>query len=163
METYIDQLLEDLQAAARNPPAETFLDGDPRYLGLDYIEEWENAPYQPFGEVMGIDSGVFPPDDRLTDGQIEWLIDGILELWASRGLCAELPEELPLRLTYRVLIGRWNDEPIQCLARGGTVSHLTFCDCDPATCVFGAEFCECAKFIDKESKMPPREGDELPF
>lgn len=163
METYVAQLLEDLHAAARTRPAETFVDGDPKYLGLDYIEEWETASYQSFGMVMGMDGGVFPPDDRLTDGQVERLIDGILNLWASRNLCAELPEALPLRLTYRVLTGRWNGDPIQYLARG-FVTHLSFCDYDPATCVFGAEFCECAKFTDEELEMPPpREGDELPF
>ena len=132
-------------------------------MGLDYIEEWVTVPYRPFGVVIGIDDGVLPPDDRLNDGQVERLIDGILDLWASRSMCAELPEGLPLRLAYRALTGRWNGEPIQYLARG-TVTHLSFCDCDPATCAFGEEFCDCAKFTDEELEMPPpREGDELPF
>jgi len=142
METYIAQLLEDLQEGSRQLPPAPFLTGDPDYLSLDYIEEWETAPYHPFGTVMGIEGVVFPPDERLSDEQVERLSEAILALWASRNVFADLPDELPWRVAYRLLVQRWAGEPIQFLAQGMNC-HLEFCDYEPENCPFGLAYCQC--------------------
>ncbi len=76
MQTYINQLVEDLlQAAATKVPIPdyTLLHPnhhalEPQYGGmLDYIVAWETAPDEPMTKVFGIVAEAFPPPEQLSE------------------------------------------------------------------------------------------------
>jgi hypothetical protein len=180
MQKYITQLLTDLKAAQKDKPEKVdykLLHPDhpaasPEYKGyLDYIIEWETAPEWKMDDLFGIKGDAFPPLEKLNDEQINQLVDGILELWASFNIDAViLDDRISARMIYPVLVNHWKTETIQYISEG--TLHLEFCHYVEESCPWGSEYCTCKEldiepFDETNNKSNPNiqdsEGDDLPF
>jgi hypothetical protein len=154
MQTYITQLLSDLKEAQNNRPEKVDYSAlypnhpaaSPEYDGvLDHIIEWETAPEWKMDDLFEINSAVFPPVERLNEAQTALLVGGILELWASFNICADiLNDKIPVKTIYKVLVNYWKTEMVQYISEG--TLHLEFCHYDENDCPWGYEFCSCKDF-----------------
>ena len=103
----------------------------------------EETPRCTMFDHFGFEPEQFPPADKLTDEQLAELTEAILRLWAAHNFGATLPEKVPARVTYPLLIARM-DEPAM-LAEHGHIG-IEFCHYEPEECPFGAEWCGCKRF-----------------
>lgn len=147
MQTYISQLLEDLENASQNPvkiPDYKILNPNHPAIdyGLDYIVGWECAPYISMADAFGIAAEAFPPPEQLNEEQAEQLINAILKLWEVNNIIADFLEIMPPTIViYRVLRKKWQESKIQLLSEG--YLHLEFCSYEPQECPWGIDFCYC--------------------
>jgi hypothetical protein len=146
MQQYIQQLIADMRQAAVNLPAKPYYDIPPEAEGIEYVIEWENATAKPMKEWIGIAKEHFPPPDKLTDDELAVMVDEILKLWAAYNFYTDFPENLPVRIAYKVLVDFF-DKPVAWVSQGN--SHIEFCDYDPNNCPFPAAFCRCKDFADE--------------
>jgi hypothetical protein len=156
MQKYVEQLVADLDAAKANRPEKPnvrvlYPDHPALDYGLDYIAEWECAPQIPMNDLFGIDAVVFPDAERLTDAQVEQLVDAILSLWGYYNFAADVYDDVPIHLVYKALVNKWKNKPVQYVSEG--VSHLEFCDYEPERCPWGMEYCRCKDFEDDDMDM----------
>ncbi len=158
MKNYVSQLLADMKSAAKNLPStpnykDLYPDHPAHDFGLEYIVAWECTPFEPMSDIYGIKAEAFPPDDKLTDEEVAELNDGILQLWLAYNTDADIPDNAPPRLLYKVLRDAWANEEIQFFSpEMGGFSTMEFCDVEPESCRWGA-FCKCiesAKEFEKE-------------
>jgi hypothetical protein len=170
MQTYINQLLADLEAAKTrqrpeqpdygvlypNHPA-----ADPQYDGeLDYIIGWEMGNRYMPAELFGIPPEAFPASERLTSEQIVSLCDAILSLWESYHILVSFPEKADAAVLYKWLVNEWktggeNEEGFPLMEEGGHW-HLETCHYDPTDCIWG-EACTCK---DYETEIIPEQTPE---
>jgi hypothetical protein len=152
MQKYITQLLADLKTAQSNQPEKVdykllYPDhpaADPEYNDiLGHLIEWEHAPEQKMDDLFGIKIAAFPPVEKLTKTQVKALIDGILELWESFNIAADL-NEAPPEVIYKILVDYWKNKTVQYISKG-TV-HVEFCHYDVNDCQWGSEYCGCKDF-----------------
>lgn len=113
MQNYINQLLEILQETHNNLPS-------PRYMELpEEMEDlWDMIEFeksleedeQTMENIFGVPQIYFPPENRLTDEQIQQLIDGILELWHVFHYEADFRKgEFNERQQYTKLVEQWKE------------------------------------------------------
>jgi hypothetical protein len=138
MQNYVNQLIQDLAAAKDNIPppvnyALLYPDHPALDFGMDYIVEWEMAKEQSYADLFGIKAEQLPPDDRLTDEQIEQILNAINDLFYAYNIGTNENRSAPRRLFY--------NEPIQHVTEG--MITIEFCNCDPEGCIWGEEYCTC--------------------
>ena len=121
MQTYINQLLADLENAKTNQPPKVDYKllypehpaNDPLYEGMmDYMMEWDHAPEWTMNDLFGIDAVVFPPIEKLNGEQTEQLVQGILELWASFNIGADILIRASLSDEFSIANGKYFDNDI---------------------------------------------------
>jgi len=161
MQPYINQLLQDLNAAQNNlpPPKDYALlypnhpAADPQYDGeLNYIIEWEMGDEQPMEELFGISADALPPVELLTDEQAGSLCDAILNLWQAFNILADFPDKVPVKLLYRALRKYWIEEPVSYTSTGHL--HLEFCHYEPEECPWDLKYCTCKDLAEEWKKNP---------
>jgi hypothetical protein len=140
MQRYIEQLIEDLEAVAKNPPAAPFLE-PPLHLKEDpETSELALVPYKSIEEWTGIKQEVFPEINDLQGDQWGRVNEAIFKVFASLKLeLLDAPSEMPPEWLYEVLSTNW-DHPVQYLPSSGM--DLEFCTGDPMDCPYG-EYCTC--------------------
>jgi hypothetical protein len=143
MQHYLTHLIADMRQAAKNLPVKPYYDIPPEAEGIEYVIEWENAVAKPMQEWFGIAKENFPPAEKLTDDQIKLMVEEMLRLWDAYHFYPNLPENLPAKITYKVLVD-FLDKPIAWVSEGEGFVEL--CDYDPDTCPFPKEFCWCKDF-----------------
>jgi hypothetical protein len=84
----------------------------------------------------------FPPPDRLSDEQTNELVELIRRLWAAFNFGADIPEGVPAKIVYPLLLERMA-EPTMLMKYGHC--GIEFCDYNTANCPFGEAFCQCSK------------------
>ncbi len=150
MQLYVEQLIEDMQAVAKNLPPKPYYEGDESTIGIEYVLEWENNPYQKMSVIFRLEKYQFPPADKLTDAQLAQLNTAILEMWEAYHFQADYPETLPDRRLYELLRDRL-DKEAQYISEGCT--HIEFCSYEPEGCPFGEEHCWCKDHIFNDLDM----------
>lgn len=145
MHNYLAHLIADLRQAAKNLPTKPYYEIPPEAEDIEYVIEWENAEPKPMHEWFGITKENFPPPEKLTDEQLELMVGEILKLWEAYNFEADLPENLPAKIAYKVLVDYF-DKPVTWISQG--TSHIEFCDYEPENCPFPEEFCKCTDFDD---------------
>lgn len=145
MQSYLTHLIADMRRAAKNLPAKPYYDIPPEAEGIEYVIEWENAESKPMQEWFGIAKENFPPADKLTGEQTALMVKELLRLWEAYHFYPNLPENLPAKYAYKVLVD-FMDKPIAWVSEGEGFVEL--CDYDPQTCPFPKEFCWCKDFED---------------
>ena len=127
METYIKQLIEDLEAAQHIvvPP-------------LKYGDN-ENLAKTSMEQLSGLEKICFPPVEKLSHKQLQDLVNAITDFLESKKYVINLPNELPLERSYQKLLDKWTDE-IEHVESG--LSGLIFCPENPADCDM-RELCGC--------------------
>ncbi len=166
MKRYIQQLIDDLEEAAQNPPAAPFIETPPHLENLQFAAELALVPFKPIAEWTGIDEKVFPEMYLLSGDDAVRVNQAILNLLESIGVeIVDIPDDFPPELLYDILISNW-DEPVQYLASSGY--DLELCTGDPETCPYG-ELCSCSAGEDQPDDeehpgvTPVNDEDELPF
>ncbi len=166
MQEYINQLLEDIMAAHR--PATEEKSGDEPFSIEKHFEEVErwfaNDPAFTFAEHCGLKPEQFPPVERLTDEQLLIIYKAYEQLLNNWNLDADIPESLPLRRAYPILINTLH-EKVE-IVNDGFIT-IEFCPYNVPSCPFG-EYCRCKEFEEEgsdEMLMRPgkEEDDDIPF
>jgi len=164
MQKYIDQLLEDMIAVYRQPVEEKPAD-KPFSIEQHFeeVERWlASEPTYTFAEHCGLKPEQFPQVEHLTDEQLQSIYKAYQQLLYSWNLDADIPESLPLRRAYPILISTL-DHKVEIVNDGFII--IEFCSYDVPSCPF-AEHCRCEEFqteSDEMTRNPEEENDEMPF
>jgi len=152
MQKYIDQLIEDLEEAAQNPPKASFIEPPPHIEDDPVISELALVPFQTIEELTGIKQEVFPEMIDLEGGQWEQINTAIFKVFDSLNIeLVDAPSGIPPEWLYEVLTTNWQHE-VQYLPSSGM--DLELCTGDPMTCPYG-EYCECGEeWQDDEDEIP---------
>jgi len=156
MKRYIEQLIEDMRAAAIAAPPDPFdnpdLDDDEAFeMEMEETERFVNGPYQKLADIVGIDKIMLPAPERLAEGDMQKLIPEIVALLNAYHFQPEYPEKVPPLMIYQALYNIWDDDFVQ--MRFGTV-HIDFCDYDPETCPFPG-YCTLCQENEETRKLIP--------
>jgi hypothetical protein len=143
MQHYLAQLITDMRQAAENLPPKPYYEIPPEAEGIEYVIEWENATEKPMHEWIGIPKENFPPLEKLSDDELALMVNEIRNLWAAYNFHADLPENLPAKIAYKLLVDYF-DKPVAWISEG--TLHIEFCDYEPENCPFPEEFCMCKEF-----------------
>jgi len=169
MEKYVQQLVDDLREAAtkvHEPDPLWHVDGSEELEGFEDVERFLHGPLEKLSAIVGIESVVFPPAERLTEGQQATLFSEMEALLAAYFFVPDFPDGLPITLRYRLLRTHWDDEYVF-MGAGAGESHIEFCAYVVQECPFPPEFCECRRLDEEENGgMEAWESggnDELPF
>ena len=142
METYIQQLIEDFKkSASRVPDKKEYFTtinaiNDKHYDEINCCELYGNGiGRKPLGIIFGIPQEAIPPEDKLSNKQLELLYSEIEKLWNAWHFILDFPEATPMRLRYQMLYDRWNDENV--FTAVGDI-HYDFC----GGCCEGCEILE---------------------
>jgi hypothetical protein len=149
MDKYIKQLIEMMLAAYQNRPeanSKHFPDAEMENLFAD-VEAYTNGDFDMnLDEVIGIPQNVFPPEDRLSDAQIDLLVPEFEALWNHFRYHLCFPEKINNRWKY-ILMRRELGEPHYILQSENGMIHIEFCNYDANDCEFPKEFC-CGGFME---------------
>jgi len=152
MNRYIEQLIEDLEIVAKNPPAPVYFETPPHLAEAPDIAELALVPFKTIEEWTGINQEVFPIFDELHDGQWERMNEAIFKVFDSLNIkLIDAPDDMPPEMLYDVLTTNW-DAQVQYLPSTGM--DLELCSGDPMTCPYG-EYCDCGEEFD-DHELPPR-------
>ena len=156
MKKYIEQLLADLAAATQNLPPKPnykvlYPDHPAHDFGLEYIVAWECTPFQPMTELFGIAANAFPSEDKLTDEQVEKVVDAILLVWHTYNNEVIIPEDVPNRLLYTVLVHAWGNKRTQFVPLDMGRITVDCCTSEIESCPWG-EFCSCIELAAELNK-----------
>ena|SRR5690606_13599658 len=163
MHPYLPHLLADIQAAHRNiePPVITRQNTETNF---DDVIQWleNNEPQHTFGYFCGLDPVNFPPTHQLSLKDIKLVCQAFQEMMFSWNLEIDLPEQLPLPITYKMMVNSLNTKTE--IVDSGFLT-IDSCTGYAPDCIF-KEFCPCLDvwhlFEDEESASDVPD-DELPF
>lgn len=163
MEKYINYLLADIAAARVDMPAYALSGFDfeeEEFLTLE--EEVESAPRRQLADFLGLKTEWFPPADRLSEPQMQRVLNALLEALSAANFIVNFPEGLPLVLRYQILRSHLAKE-VPILQQN--TWQIDFCDYEPKDCVFGSEYCQCQlyeRWLNRlqENEEAIREEDE---
>jgi len=166
MQRYVDQLIEDLEKAAKKPHTIPYIEPPEGFDEDLFIPELALTPYKTIEEWTGIDQISFPHSFRLSDEQVSIILLAIFKLLDSFNLkLVDRTDDIPNEILYDVLVEYWSDY-VQYLPSSGF--DLEVCTGDPETCPY-LGFCNCDEDILNEDKPPSQVSDdddddsELPF
>lgn len=140
MDRYIQQLIEDLEAAAKNPPNPPYLETPPGFEEEPAIVNLGLTPYQSIEVLTGIRQEVFPEFNSLHSRHWRAVLDAIFKVFDSLKIkLVDAPKGMPKEWLYEALTSNW-DHQVQYLPEEGM--DLELCTGDPETCPYGM-FCSC--------------------
>jgi len=167
MQSYINYLLEDIEAAKRpETPFETapaIDDEDSMEAHFAEVERWlESDPQHTFGHHCGLKTEQFPPSEKLTEQQMQQVIKVFSQLMYSWNMDADIPEEVPTERRYQLLVNIV-DTKVEVINSG--MLTIDYCTGNSDGCELG-EYCPCKNLIfgpeyDMENFNPDK--SELPF
>ena len=161
MQSYLNQLIEDMHLSATRVPQSKIPEGT---FDEDYMMELEEMEDQPMSVLFGLTIEQFPPSDKLTSEQLTLMADEFGQLWAAYSFFPDFPEGLPARRRYEIM-REYLDQGCRYWP-GGWEHIFDFCNCDPDNCIYGDEFCRCKDFEDDEmmdSIFSNNSNEDLPF
>lgn len=113
MQNYIRQLLEILQEAHSNRPLPRYMELPEEMECLRDVIELEKSleeDEQTMENILGVLQIYFPPENRLTDEQVQQLKRGIIELWRVFHYEADFRRgEFDERQQYTRLEEKWKE------------------------------------------------------
>ncbi len=161
MQRYINQLLEDIIKAERetqNTLAENLVDhadsldidsleSDAMDGDFEDLERWmESDPAQTFSHFCGLQKEQLPPAERLTEIQMQQIINAFYHLLHTWNLGASIPEKFPINRHYTLLTSMLDEKTT--IVNSGFIT-FDFCSGNPEGCRF-EEYCECLKYWKEE-------------
>lgn len=165
MQRYIEQIIGDLKESKKNVPPDPELENTKNYE--DFEEKMfaiETAPSQHKKDVFGVSFEELPPPEKLTDKQIEQLLDAIEDTFEAFNISIEYKDNMPIKLKYDVLRDSFKYD-IHIMP--GFSMHFDFCDGLCEECKM-ADYCDIKDEImndenDMENYTYNDDDDELPF
>lgn len=118
----ISDILKALERSKANVPK----DWDYLIQDDDVMMQLMELDYnsKPIGVHLGISVDQFPSLEQLEDDEVQMIVDKTLDTWVAYNYYADLPEGIPIRLAYKLILSVWNDE-VSCCPEGNL--HLIFC------------------------------------
>ena len=145
MEKYIQQLIDDLEMVANNPPTPSYIEPPPHLKEDEVISELALVPFKTIEELTGIKQEAFPEIIHLQGNQWQRVNDAIFKVFESLHIeLVDAPPGMPPEWLYEVLTTNWC-HPVQYLPSSGM--DLELCTGDPMTCPYG-EYCDCGEDFD---------------
>lgn len=145
MEKYVNQLIEDLNRVADNPPPEPYIEPPPHLADCPFIAELALVPLKTLEELTGIKQEAFPDMIDLQGDQWQRVNEAIFNVFESLKIeLIDAPPDIPTEWLYEVLTTNWQAE-VQYLPSSGMDFEL--CTGDPMTCPYG-EYCDCGEEFD---------------
>lgn len=142
MQNYINQLIEDLEDAAKAEIQQANIKTPPHLADNPEMAELALVPFKPICEWIEISKDVFPEMWQLTYEQCVQLNKAIFKVFDNLNLSlVDKPKDIPEDWLYEVLISNW-DYPVQYLPSTGM--DLELCSGDWKTCDYG-KYCHCAQ------------------
>lgn len=141
MQNYINQLIDDFKKAEENPVPET--DFGETYEDFEKtMLEIETAENMPSEKIIGISYEELPPADRMTDEQIQNLLEAMLNSLSAKGTDVTFPGNgVPVKLAYTELREHFKEG-----FRASPGWVIDFCDGWCPDCAF-VNYCESSKDI----------------
>lgn len=140
MDRYIQQLLEDLDLVADNPPKPSYIETPPGFEDEPSIVNLGKTPFKTIEQLTGIKQEAFPEFDCLQSRHWRALLDAIFKVFDSLNLkLIDVPEGMPKEWVYMAIISNWKLE-VQYLPDDGMDVEL--CTGDPKNCPYGM-YCSC--------------------
>ncbi len=160
MERYIQQLIEDLEQAANNPPKPSYFETPPVFEDDPSMAELSMVPFNSIEKLTGIKQEAFPDFNDLNGSQWRALLNAIFEVFNSLLIkLIDVPKGIPKELLYDVIISNWH-HPVQYLPMSGM--DLELCTGNPEDCPYGG-FCDCnvewpddEEFFELKREIPER-------
>ncbi len=135
-------------ATAPIPEESASTGGDDTFkASIEEMETWmESKPELTMFYHFGLEAEQFPPAERLTDEELEALVFAMRRLWAAFNFTAVLPDHVPARVVYPILLERMGEG-----AMVMSYGHIgvEFCNYEPSECPFGLEWCSCKEFLEE--------------
>lgn len=146
MEKYLHHLHSDIEAAIEQAPPPAEYD----WLATGEEEDFDLPIKQiRLCELFGILPEAFPPENMLSDRQVEELNDAIALLWSSWKLFWELPLVLPERKKYTAMVKVMECYPVSWSpGYGGEIVICRRGDDQPCPFGPGEDYCFC-KYLDQ--------------
>jgi hypothetical protein len=140
MDRYIQQLVEDLELAAHNPPKPSYIETPPGFEDQQSIVDLGLTPFKTIEKLTGIKQEAFPEFDSLQSRHWRAVLDAIFKLLDSLKIkLIDAPKGMPKVWLYEAITSNWNYE-VQFLPNEGM--DLELCTGDPADCPYGM-YCTC--------------------
>jgi len=148
MRRYIHQLLEDIKNAHRPRDQKK---SEPTFEEeMEAVENWAQGRGQ-IPQSLSVQCGLsieqFPPVERLSEEDIELIMDAFQEMVSTWNLAVDFPENLPLARAYPLLINILSREAWY--LPGGTL-HFDFCTGNAPDCEL-KEYCPCLEYLKESS------------
>ncbi len=165
MERYVEQLLTDIEAAAKMFTQPEIIPDSPEMRGAEDTRQLIENPFVTPEELTGIRFAQFPEHIDMDGLQTRKVLRAMLHLLDACYLKVYFPKEAPHEFKYEALRENWDVSQVKHLPLSG--DEIELCTGDPMTCPFG-EFCDCGDELpDDEPNNPPlspfSDDDELPF
>ncbi len=155
MQRYIEQLIEDINAATWKvrPPREIWdsvdLENECEIDDISYVEKYVYGEEEPISKITGVDVVQLPPAERLSDDQKSELAAKLEKLLEIHHFKLEFPNEYPMYLRYAFIFNFWHEEHVE--MSFGT-SHIEFCDFEEKNCPFPG-YCTTCKEIEEQMRF----------
>jgi hypothetical protein len=143
MDKYIKYLIEDIRKASKYLPLPPYLDLPEDKQALRGVIEYETTTEKPMQEWFKLSKENFPPVGILNNRQLEILVKEILKLWNAFNFEPVLPKNLPVDMTYQLLVDYF-EKPVIWVSEGTIM--IEFCEHDPQNCPFPNGYCRCTEF-----------------
>lgn len=141
MKTYVKQLISDIAKAHLAPVTQAHKESITFEEEMEAIEDYAEGRNIPpnLGVQCGLTVEQFPPEEQLEDEEIRGIIDAFVEMLQTRNMSVDMPEKVPLRKAYPIIINLLNEEAWYFPT--GTF-HFDFCTGYAPDCELG-EYCPC--------------------
>lgn len=157
METYLQQLLQDIADAALHPDDLPFDGPEPGTFEAHIFEVeryLHDDPDTTLSQHTGLEKVQSPDDALLTEEQCAAITKALEDTYFSYGITLEIPKGIPARARYRAAV-KALDEAVF-VSRHGQVC-IEYCHYDfEGHCPFGVEKCPC--YVEWETDVLNRGG-----
>ena len=146
MSPYLAYLLTDIRAAHRSEDYRPRPERQTLEEHFAEVEAWlagEREDTHTFGWHCGLENGVFPPAERLTEAQMAEVVEAFDQLLFSWNITTDIPESVPIETAYRLLVSVL--ERKVSIVDSGFIG-IEFCEYEPENCPFGLKWCVCKDF-----------------
>ena len=152
MQRYVEQLIEDIRAIAKNPPN---VSAGKNYLSsseteteyFDDVEKFIRGDELNLSAIVGLPKSALPDHQRLSDRQVKWLCQELILMLRAWNFEPEFPCKLPVRLQYQTIRDHWDDKVVY--VASGTM-HIEFCSYDRDECPFPDHCTFCDEMLEME-------------
>ena len=162
MNHYLSQLIDDIRKASWNlrPPHDLWVtseanpDNELELEDMAYVEQYIYGEEEPIGEITGIDQGLLPFPEELTEQEQALLATELEKLLEVFHFILDFPETFPMHLRYPFIRDFWEESHVV-LSFGE--NHIEFCDYTENYCAFPGYCTSCAE-IEAQLKFDEASG-----
>jgi len=143
MNTYIKQLIEQIEVAIKKAPVKYNANDDELEFDTHFATEFLQGKPEMISQIVGIDKFNFPNTDKLNEKQLEDILDALEELLKAYNWEFMFPESVTNKVKYQFIIDNWDSKHVQC--QQGVVQIET-CKFDEDDCPFPGHCNVCHSF-----------------